>query len=30
MRKLKIADFDSILNCKADLLYEGVNAVGNR
>ena len=30
MKSLKVADFDSILNCKPDLVYYGTNQVGSK
>lgn len=30
MKNLKVADFDSILNCKPDLVYYGTNLVGSK
>lgn len=30
MKSLKVADFDSIFNCKPDLVYYGTNLVGSK
>lgn len=30
MKKLKVSDFEAVLNCKPDILYRSINVVGTK